>query len=323
MAGILDEKGIKNRIPYQGLVTFWRAKHTQDLSEADFVVYGVPFDVEIFNRPGTRYGPRGIREQSCYVCMPGIHWPFDYDFTTRHRLIDYGDLYFYPGQTDQMLANVEEHVGLMAKHGCGTLGLGGDHLVAYPAIKAHAKQHGKLSLIHFDAHTDTHEGQYLNHGSMFWYAAKEGLIDAKTSIQMAIRTVIPPGDEFTVLTADKCIEMGSKAIVAKVRELVGDRPCYVSLDVDGMDPACAPGTGTPLPGGITSAMQREILWGLKGLNVVGGDVVEVSPPYDPSGITSILGATIGMDILYVMAAAPFRDKSKSKQIKQKVGIASN
>ncbi|HEY9785782.1 MAG TPA: arginase family protein, partial [Candidatus Obscuribacterales bacterium] len=169
-----------------------------------------------------------------------------------------------------------------------------------------------LSLIHFDAHTDTHEGPVLNHGSMFAYAAKEGLIDAKTSVQMGIRTIIPAGDDFTVLTADKCLELGSKAIVAKVREVVGDRPCYISLDVDGMDPAYAPGTGTPVPGGITSAMQREILWGLAGLNAVGGDVVEVSPPYDPSHITSILGATIGMDILYVLAEAPIRSKLRAK-----------
>jgi agmatinase len=239
----------------------------------------------------------------------GVHWPFDYDLLQRHKLIDYGDIPFHPGQVDQMLANTEKHVGLMSAAGVGTLGLGGDHLVAYPAIKAHAKHHGKLSLIHFDAHTDTHEAAHLNHGSMFWYGVKEGLIDPDTSIQIGIRTLIPPDDRFTVLTSHQCLDMGSKAIVEKVRQIVGDRKCYISLDVDGMDPAFAPGTGTPLPGGITSAMQREILWGTHGLNIVGGDVVEVSPPYDPSQITAILGASIGMDIIYAMAAAPFRNLS--------------
>ena len=310
MAGILDSKSALGRIPYQGIPTFWRAEHTQDLSDAQLVVYGVPFDVEIVNRPGTRYGPRSIREQSLYVAFPGIHWPFDYDLTRDIKLIDYGDIPFYPGQVEQMLANVEEHVGRMSESGAGTLGLGGDHLVAYPALKAHARHHGKLSLIHFDAHTDTHEGPFLNHGSMFWYAAKEGVIDAETSVQIGIRTLIPPDDRFTVFTPDKCEEMGSKAIVQKIRQIVGDRKCYISLDVDGMDPAFAPGTGTPLPGGITSLMQRQILWGLCGLNVVGGDVVEVSPPYDPSHITSILGATVAMDILYALAQAPFRKFSK-------------
>lgn len=321
MAGILDSNSILHRVPYQGVPTFWRAPHTQDLTGAQLVVYGVPCDMEIVNRPGTRYGPRSIREQSLYVGFPGIHWPFDYDLSHEHRLIDYGDIPFYPGQVDHMLANVEEHVGLMAASGAGTLGLGGDHLVAYPALKAHAKHHGKLSLIHFDAHTDTHEAKHLNHGSMFWYAVQEGLIDPETSVQIGIRTFIPTDDRFHVLTPQQCFEMGSKAIIEKVRKIVGERKCYISLDVDGMDPAYAPGTGTPVPGGITSAMQRELLWGFCGMNVVGGDVVEVSPPYDPSHITAILGATIGMDILYALAQAPFR-KLIRKSAAQEAAIAS-
>lgn len=306
MAGMLDSKTVLDRVPYQGIVTFARAEHTRNLEGADLAVYGVPCDIEIVNRPGTRYGPRAIREQSAYVSFTEVIWPFDYVVTKEHKVIDYGDIAFYPGQVDQMLANVTEHVDLMSAAGVGTLGLGGDHLVAYPAIRAHAKHHGKLSLIHFDAHTDTFEAKYLNHGSMFWYAAEEGYIDAASSIQIGIRTIIPSGQDFTVLTSHECIKMGSEAIVKKIREVVGDRKCYVSLDVDGMDPAYAPGTGTPLPGGITSAMQREILWGLCGMNIVGADVVEVSPPYDPSHITAILGATIGMDLLYAMGQAPFR-----------------
>lgn len=311
MAGILERDGVAKRIPYQGLPTFWRADHTRELEGVDLAVYGVPFDVEIFNRPGTRYGPRSIREQSLYIGMPGIHWPFDYDLRDRYRLIDYGDIPFYPGQTEEMLANVEEHVTLLSHKGIGTLGLGGDHLIAYPAVKAHAKKYGKLSLIHFDAHTDTHGGPVLNHGSMFLYAANERLIDPKTSVQIGIRTVIPERDDFTVFTSHECIDMGTKPLLEKIKRIVGDRPCYVSLDVDGMDPAYAPGTGTPIPGGITSAMQREILWGTVGMNVVGGDVVEVSPPYDPSHITAILGATIAMDILYALAVSPILVKQRS------------
>ncbi|MBL0189521.1 MAG: agmatinase [Candidatus Obscuribacter sp.] len=319
MAGILDSKGILSRVPYQGIPTFWRAEYTQNLDDVDFAVYGVPNDIEIVNRPGTRYGPRAIREQSLYVGLPGVHYLMDYDLMQEYKVIDYGDIPFYPGQVEQMLANTEEAVGLMSAAGVGTLGLGGDHLVAYPAIKAHAKHHGKLSLIHFDAHTDTFEASHLNHGSMFWFGVKEGLIDPETSVQIGIRTVIPPGgDRFEILTSHQCIEIGSKAIVEKVRQVVGDRKCYISIDVDGMDPAHAPGTGTPVPGGITSAMQREILWGIHGLNVVGGDVVEVSPPYDPSHITAILGATVGMDIVYAMAAAPFRGLKRKS-----AGVASS
>ncbi|HEY9677016.1 MAG TPA: agmatinase [Drouetiella sp.] len=304
MAGILSREGIANRIPYQGLPTFWRSEYTHNLDAADLAVYGVPFDVEIINRPGTRFGPRAIREQSLYIGMMGAHWPFDHDLRERLRIIDYGDIPFYPGDTKEMLTNLENSVTKMSERGLGTLGLGGDHLVAYPAIKAHAKKYGELSLIHFDAHTDTHGGPVLNHGSMFIYAANEGLLDAKTSVQMGIRTTIPENLDFTVFTSHQCIDMGTKALLERVREIVGERPCYISLDVDGMDPAYALGTGTPVPGGITSAMQREILWGLVGLNVVGGDVVEVSPPYDPSHITSMLGATLALDILYALAASP-------------------
>lgn len=310
--GILGKEGIGNRIPYQGLPTFWRSEYTQDLEGVELAVYGVPFDVEIFNRPGTRYGPRAIREQSLYMGMPGIHWPFDYDLRERHRLIDYGDIVFYPGNTDEMLANLETSVTVMSGRGIGTVGLGGDHLVAYPALKAHAKKYGKLSLIHFDAHTDTHGGPVLNHGSMFIYAANEGLIDPQTSVQIGIRTIIPENNQFNVFTSHECIEMGSKALLEKTRAIVADRPCYISIDVDGMDPAYAPGTGTPVPGGITSAMQREILWGLVGLNAVGGDVVEVSPPYDPSHITAILGAALAMDVLYALAGSPILVKQRSK-----------
>lgn len=312
MEGMLArDEAMLARVPYQGLVTFWRAPHTQDLEGADLAVYGIPFDCEIFNRPGTRYGPRAIREQSLYVGLPGIIWPFTYDLRTRHKLIDTGDVFFYPGCTDEMLSNAEKHVDRLSERGVGTVGLGGDHLIAYPAIKSHAKTYGQLSLIHFDAHTDTHGGPVLNHGSMFIYAANEKLLDAKSSVQVAIRTLIPETD-FTVIAADECLEIGAKAIIKRIKEVVGDRPCYISLDVDGMDPAYAPGTGTPLPGGITSAAQREILWGLRGMNVVGGDVVEVSPPYDPSHITSILGATLAMDILYVLAESPLLAKQKEK-----------
>lgn len=310
MADLLGKEGIAGRVPYQGLVTFWRTAYQQELDDVDLAVYGVPFDCEIFNRPGTRFGPRAIREQSVYVGLVGRHWPFDYDLREKRKIIDYGDISFYPGQTNEMLENVIEHVELMSARGIGTVGLGGDHLVAYPAIKAHAKTHGKLSLIHFDAHTDTHYGPVLNHGSMFIYGAREGLIDAQSSIQIGIRTFIPENTGFNVLTSHECLEMKSKEIVQKIRDIVGDNPCYVSLDVDGMDPAYAPGTGTPLPGGITSAMQREILWGLSGMNVVGCDVVEVSPPYDPSQITSILGATLAMDMLYILAESPMLKKAK-------------
>jgi agmatinase len=311
MAGELDFTTLSERVPYLGITSFWRAPYSRDLASADAAVYGVPLDADIVNRPGARYGPRAIREQSCYIGAFKSFWPYNYAFRDRFRLIDYGDIGFFPGDIDQALEETTKTVARMAEAGIMTLGLGGDHLVAYPAVKAHAEKHGPLSLIHFDAHTDTFEMHRLNHGSMFWYAVKEGYVDPTRSVQIGIRTPNAEGSQFHILHANECAAIGSAEVVKRVREIVGDRKCYVSLDVDGMDPAFAPGTGTPVPGGITSMMQREILWGLCGLDAVGGDVVEVSPPYDPFGNTAVVGATVAIDILHVLGAAPMRSAAQS------------
>lgn len=304
MAGELEFTSMSERIPYLGVTSFWRAPYSRELDGVDAAVYGVPLDADIVNRPGARFGPRAIREQSCYIGAFKEFWPHDYDFRERFELVDFGDVGFFPGDIAQAIEQTEQVVSRMAAANVMTLGLGGDHLIAYPAIKSHAAKHGALSLIHFDAHTDAFEMDRLNHGSMFWYAVKEGYVDPERSIQLAIRTPNAAGSRFHVMSANECAALGSQEVVKRIRAIVQDNPCYVSLDVDGMDPAFAPGTGTPCPGGISSMMQREILWGLRGLRAVGGDVVEVSPPYDPLGNTAIVGATVAIDILYVLGAAP-------------------
>ena len=150
----IDPATILRRLPYQGLMTFWRASYGQDLDAADVAVYGVPFDAGTSNRPGARFGPRAIREQSCYVGLYDQCWPHDYAFKDRFRLIDYGDVLSFPGRTEDMIAAVEESVSRLIDGNVASLGLGGDHLTSYPALKAHAKKHGPLALIHFDAHPD-------------------------------------------------------------------------------------------------------------------------------------------------------------------------
>jgi agmatinase len=150
----IDPATILRRLPYQGLVTFWRAPHTQDLGAVDVAVYGVPFDAGTSNRPGARFGPRAIREQSCYVGIYDQCWPNDYAFKDRYRLIDYGDVLSFPGRTEDMVTAVEATVSKLVEGNAASLGLGGDHLTSYPALRAHAKKHGPLSLIHFDAHAD-------------------------------------------------------------------------------------------------------------------------------------------------------------------------
>jgi agmatinase len=303
MPEYIDPATILRRIPYQGLVTFWRAPYLQDLDGVDVAVYGVPFDAGTSNRPGARFGPRAIREQSCFIGSYDQCWPHNYAFKDRFRLIDYGDVVSFPGRSDDMVTAVEETVSKMVNSNVASLGLGGDHLTSYPALKAHAKKHGPLSLIHFDAHADLMEAPHLFHGSMFGVAANEGLIDPDTSIQIGIRTPSPPTPKLHVLMADQCLRMDGKAIADKIVEIVGTRRCYITLDVDAMDPAHTGGTGTPAPGGLTSALQREVLWHLKGVNAVGGDVVEVSPPYDEAAKTATVGAIVAMDILHVLGEA--------------------
>jgi agmatinase len=303
MAEYLDPATILRRLPYQGPVTFWRAPNVQDLTGVDVAVYGVPFDAGTSNRPGARFGPRSIREQSCYVGLYDQCWPNDYAFKDRFRLIDYGDVASFPGRSEDMIAAVEETVSKMVDGNVATLGLGGDHLTSYPALKAHAKKNGPLSLIHFDAHPDLVEAPHLFHGSVFGVAVQEGLIDPQRSIQIGIRTPSPPSPKLHVLTADRCLRMNGETIAARIKEVVGTAKCYITLDVDAMDPAYTGGTGTPAPGGLTSALQREILWHLKGVDAVGGDVVEVSPPYDAAAQTAIVGAIVAMDILHILGEA--------------------
>ena len=270
----------------------------------------MPLDLGTVNRPGARLGPRAIREQMTLTGAAGEIWPHEFDLREKLKIIDYGDLSFLPGYIDDMLSVTDEHLSRIVDAGVLLMGLGGDHLTAYPEVKALARVHGSVSLIHFDAHTDCFESERLNHGSMFWHATKEGLVDPRRSIQIGIRTPIPEESEFNVLTASECQRMTSEVIVDRIRDVVGDNKCFITVDVDGMDPAYTPGTGTPVPGGITSTMQREILWGLKGVNALGGDVVEVSPPYDHNGATATVASYVAADILYVLGAARLANKDK-------------
>jgi agmatinase len=289
--------------PYQGIQSFMRLPYNRDLADVDIAVYGMPLDIGTSNRPGARFGPRAIREQSLLLGVFSDPFPpHEKSLRDRMRMVDYGDLSFESGYIEDMLEVSGEHIGRMVDAGVHTLGLGGDHLGAYPAIKEHARKHGPLSLIHFDAHSDDNYFGKIAHGSMFWYACEENLIDPRRSIQVGIRHTLPEHD-FNVIPGHEVIDMKGTEIAERIRSVVGDNPCYISLDVDGMDPAFAPGTGTPVPGGMTSMQQRQALWGLKGLNVVGADVVEVAPPYDPTGQTANIAAGCAIDLMHVLAEA--------------------
>lgn len=296
---------------WAGQLSFGRQPVTRDLDQIDIAVIGIPFDLGTTNRPGARLGPRGVREQSTLSAeFPDGLWPWDYSVFDRHRVVDYFDIGFAPGYTDEMLANVNAHVRGLLASGASVVSIGGDHLVAYPLLQAHAAHHGPLSLIHFDAHSDTWDaGDELNHGTMFLRAAREGLVIPERSIQVGMRT---PNEThgFNVVDARELFAMGIDATVAMIHDIVGEHPAYLTFDIDFLDPAYAPGTGTPVIGGPTTAQARDLLWGLRGLDIVGADLVEVAPPYDAlTQITALAGSTLVHDELYLVGEA--RDRRQT------------
>ncbi|MDF2398604.1 agmatinase [Pseudomonas sp. 3MA1] len=289
---------------YAGITSFMRRRYSRDLRGVDLVVSGVPFDTATSNRPGARFGPRGIRAASTGIAWER-HWPWTFDPFDHLAVVDYGDCGFDPGLPQSVPERIEAHAQRILDAGCAMLTLGGDHFISYPLLKAHHRQHGPLALIHFDAHSDTwpdEEGQRIDHGTMFWHAAREGLVDPARSVQIGLRTTNDDHQGFKVLDARQVHQLGCEAIVAAIRQRVGDHPVYLTFDIDCLDPAFAPGTGTPVCGGLSTAQALEILGGLRGINLVGMDLVEVAPAYDHAEITSLAGATLAMEMLCLYAA---------------------
>ncbi|PWT76694.1 MAG: agmatinase [Proteobacteria bacterium] len=288
---------------YAGALSFLRCPFTRDLRGVDVAVLGVPYDLATTNRPGARFGPRALREQSAFVGeYPWGVWPWEFDVRQRFSVIDYGDVDFNVGYPERMVEEVEQTAGRILESGASLLGLGGDHFVSYPLLRAHAAKFGPLALVHFDAHSDSWASDDYNHGTMFYHAAQEGVIDAAHSVQVGIRTPNPDTHGFTIVDARWLLERGVRAAAERIREVIGGRRAYLTLDIDFLDPAYAPGTGTPVVGGPTTYQARELLQQLRGLNVVGGDQVEVAPAYDaPGQITALAGATLATDILYLIS----------------------
>ncbi|MFT5221561.1 MAG: agmatinase [Planctomycetota bacterium] len=278
---------------------------SRDLDDADVFVVGLPYDLGTTGRAGTRGGPPAIRQASANLRWEENRWPWGFNLFDRLRVADYGDLEFPGGSHEGFLEEVEHHYGRLLAAGKTTLSFGGDHFVTLPLLRAHHKQHGQLAMIHFDAHTDTYEekGSTYNHGSMFYHAPRDGLIDADKSIQIGIRTEYTKSrHEFEVIDAAVANDISATEIIDRIHDRVGDGPCYLTFDIDCLDPAYAPGTGTPVVGGLTTDRALKIIRGLQGVNLVGMDVVEVAPAYDNAEITALAAATLGLEMLYVLAA---------------------
>ncbi|MGR3517198.1 agmatinase [Sulfitobacter pontiacus] len=295
-------KGPSFENAFGGATSFLRRRYTKDLRGVDIAVTGVPFDQAVTNRTGTRLGPRAIREASSLQPYdPPYGW--DFDVLSEFAIADYGDLAFDYGHTSQFPAALTSHIKGILDAGAASVTLGGDHYISFPILKAYAEKYGPISLLQFDAHSDTwpdDDMDRIDHGTMFYKAVKSGIVDPKTSVQVGIRTTNPDTLGVTTIDAREVHEKGPQAAVAKIKQVLGDRPCYLTFDIDALDPAFAPGTGTPVWGGLTSAQAAIMMRDLAGINIVGGDIVEVSPPFDTTGATAIAGAHVATEILCLL-----------------------
>ncbi|WOT06584.1 agmatinase [Shewanella youngdeokensis] len=272
-------------------------------SDADVVVLGLPFDMATTGRSGGRMGPGAIRQASVNLAWEETRWPWHFKLSEHIKVVDAGDLVYDCGDSADFTQRVEDFASAIVDSGKALLSFGGDHFVTLPLLRAHFKKHGKMALLHFDAHTDTYsQGSQYDHGTMFYHAPNEGIIAAENSIQVGIRTEYDTSNHlFKVIDAAEANEQTADQIIAQIKDRVGDMPLYVTFDIDCLDPAYAPGTGTPVCGGLTSDKAMKIIRGLNGMNIVGMDVVEVAPAYDSAEITALAGATLGLELLHVWA----------------------
>jgi agmatinase len=290
---------------YAGELSFLRCKYTRNIEGADVVISGIPFDSATTFRPGARMGPQAIRAASVQLAeILDRSFPFGFNPTEILAIADYGDCELDSGYPQNVVTAVEAHADNILESGSMMVTFGGDHFVTYPLLRAHAKKHGPLALLHFDAHVDTWEddGQRLDHGSMFLRAKREGIIDVDHSVQVGIRSYSEEDHGFAVIDAPSVHEQSTGTTVKQILDRIGDKPVYLTFDIDCLDPAFAPGTGTPVAGGLSTAQALGILRGLGELNFVGMDLVEVAPAYDHAEITAIAAATLVHDFIGLLAA---------------------
>ena len=281
-----------------------RRKYTRDLTGVDITVTGIPFDQSTSNRPGTRFGPQAVRQASANYAW-GPQWPWMFDPFDTLAVTDFGDCPLDSGNIAEAPAVIEAHIAEILAGGASTLAIGGDHYVTYPILRAYAAVHGPLALIQFDAHRDVepNESGRIDHGTMFGLAIEEGIIDPERSVQIGIRTHYEGERRFgmRIIYADEAHSAAPSEIAAEIRRVIGDHKAYLTFDIDCLDPAYAPATGTPVPGGLSTHQALSILREMTDVDYAGMDLVEVSPPYDHAQITSLAGAAVALEYLCVRA----------------------
>lgn len=296
--------------PFMGIPSFMRLPVTRDLKEVDVAILGVPFDSGTSYRSGTRFGPRKIRETSLMIW--GHNSTLQVTPLKKLTVIDYGDVSVIPTSIEHTMAAITNTASEIIATGTTLIALGGDHSIALPLLRAHAKKYGPVSLVHIDAHIDTWEAEFeaipYSHGTPFRHALQEGLIREGEYVQIGIRGPVSGENDYAdnlalgarMITIHEVVEKGISEILKEVHgRLQG--PVYVSVDIDSADPAFAPGTGTPEVGGFTSYQLLQLIRGLHGLNLIGFDLVEVSPPFDHGDITAILASNIVFEYLSLLA----------------------
>ncbi len=294
---------------YSGLATFMRTPVAQSLKDVDIGLLGIPYDGALTNRPGARHGPREVRNQSSL--MRTINHATRVNPYELCRIADVGDVPFHSVfDIESTHKDITDFVARMVDGNVVPLSCGGDHSVTLPVLRALASE--PIALIHIDAHTDTwdsFQGSKFNHGAPFRRAHEENLIDPRNTVQIGIRGAqnVSEGWDYSgrtgmrVMFIEEVQERGVAAIVKETRAIVGDRPVYLSFDIDSIDPAFAPGTGTPEVAGLTTADAMSLIRGFRGLSYVGADLVEVSPPFDVGGMTALAGATVMYELLCLLA----------------------
>ena len=310
-----------NAMPrFGGMPTFMRLPHITDPAEVDIALIGVPWDAGTTNRAGARHGPREIRNMSSF--MRRVHHVSRIAPYELCRVADLGDTPVDPIDMMGTMKAIEDTFHRVVDAGAVPLSAGGDHMITMPVLRAVGRDR-PIGLIHFDAHSDTNDayfaGSKFTHGTMFRRGVEEGLLDPKRVIQVGIRGAIyDAGDmDFAersgmrVIYIEDFFRMGTEAVIAEIRRVAGDGPAYVTFDVDCLDPAYAPGTGTPEIGGLSSFDAQQMIRGLEGLDLIGADVVEVSPPFDPTGNTALIGAAFMFEILCVLADAVSRRRARA------------
>lgn len=316
MSKTLPEPLGGNEMPrFGGPATMMRLPTRETASGLDACFVGVPFDIGTSNRSGARFGPRQIRAESCLLRpynMGTRAAPFD-----SLAVADIGDVATNPYNLNDSIRRIEQAYDAILEHDCRPLTLGGDHTIVLPILRAIRKKHGAVGLVHIDAHADINDhmfGEPIAHGTPFRRAVEEGLLDCNRVAQIGLRGTgyeaedfdWPRNQGFRVVQAEECWNKSLAPLMEEIVAKVGGGPVYFSIDIDGLDPSIAPGTGTPEIGGLTGVQALEVIRGCRGLDIIGGDLVEVSPPYDPTGNTALMGANLLFEMLCVLPGVNYR-----------------